>query len=112
MSQQYQDQQITCSDCQNTFEFTASEQAFFEEKGFTPPKRCKPCRQVRKDRQGANGGNGGERPTRQSRGGGGGGSRQLYDVVCSDCGANAQVPFQPSGDRPVYCRDCFRGSRR
>ena len=33
--------------------------------------------------------------------------RQLYDVTCSSCGKPAQVPFKPSGDRPVYCRDCY-----
>ncbi|MEK7581310.1 MAG: CxxC-x17-CxxC domain-containing protein [Patescibacteria group bacterium] len=33
--------------------------------------------------------------------------RTLYNVKCSNCGKDTQVPFQPSGDRPVYCRDCF-----
>jgi CxxC-x17-CxxC domain-containing protein len=33
--------------------------------------------------------------------------RQLYEVKCSDCGKSTQVPFNPSGDRPVYCRDCY-----
>lgn len=37
--------------------------------------------------------------------------RQLYDVVCSECGKPAKVPFKPSGDRPVYCQDCFRNKR-
>ncbi|KKR49928.1 MAG: hypothetical protein UT84_C0017G0016 [Candidatus Curtissbacteria bacterium GW2011_GWA1_40_16] len=31
--------------------------------------------------------------------------RQLYNVKCSNCGKDTQVPFKPSGDRPVYCRD-------
>jgi CxxC-x17-CxxC domain-containing protein len=31
----------------------------------------------------------------------------LFDVTCSSCGQPAKVPFQPRGDRPVYCRDCF-----
>ena len=30
-----------------------------------------------------------------------------YSLVCASCGANATVPFRPSGDRPVYCSDCF-----
>ncbi|MFC1790440.1 CxxC-x17-CxxC domain-containing protein [Patescibacteria group bacterium] len=41
--------------------------------------------------------------------------RQLYDVKCAECGKDTQVPFQPSGTRPVYCRDCYmqkRGPRR
>ncbi len=27
--------------------------------------------------------------------------------VCANCGQATQVPFQPRGDRPVYCRECF-----
>lgn len=40
--------------------------------------------------------------------------RQLFDVKCAECGKQTQVPFKPSGDRPVYCRDCYmkrKGSR-
>lgn len=33
--------------------------------------------------------------------------RQLYNVKCAKCGKQAQVPFKPSGGRPVYCRDCY-----
>ena len=37
------------------------------------------------------------------------GSRRLvlYDAVCDECGKDCQVPFKPSGDKPVYCRECF-----
>ena len=41
-----------------------------------------------------------------SRGNGGG--RQMYDAVCAECGRACKVPFEPRGDRPVYCSDCFR----
>ncbi len=37
--------------------------------------------------------------------------RTLYTVKCSDCGKDAEVPFKPSGDRPVYCRDCYQKHR-
>lgn len=37
--------------------------------------------------------------------------RQLYNVNCAACGKQAQVPFKPSGDRPVYCRDCYMKQR-
>ncbi|MFA6427452.1 MAG: CxxC-x17-CxxC domain-containing protein [Candidatus Magasanikbacteria bacterium] len=40
--------------------------------------------------------------------------RQMYDVdcACAKCGAHiSQLPFQPSGDRPVYCSDCNRAYR-
>ncbi len=39
------------------------------------------------------------------------GERPMFDATCSDCGNETQVPFQPSGDRPVYCNDCFRKNR-
>ena len=35
----------------------------------------------------------------------------MYDVVCAECGQPTQVPFQPRGDRPVYCRACFEKQR-
>ena len=41
-------------------------------------------------------------------------TRQMYDVdlTCASCGAHiSQLPFQPSGDRPVYCADCNRNYR-
>lgn len=40
-------------------------------------------------------------------GGGDAYGRKLYDIKCSSCGKDAQVPFEPKGDRPVYCRDCY-----
>ena len=38
--------------------------------------------------------------------------RTLYNVKCSNCGKDTQVPFQPSQGRPVYCRDCFMKMKR
>lgn len=38
--------------------------------------------------------------------------RQLYNVTCATCGKQAQVPFKPTGDRPVYCRDCYMEQRK
>ena len=37
-------------------------------------------------------------------------TRPMYAVVCFDCGKDTEIPFKPSGDRPVYCQECF--SRR
>ena len=37
--------------------------------------------------------------------------RQLYSVKCADCGKQTEVPFKPSGNRPVYCRDCYLQKR-
>lgn len=33
--------------------------------------------------------------------------RQLFTTMCSSCGNETQVPFQPAAGRPVFCRDCF-----
>ncbi len=94
----YTDKTLTCRDCGAEFTFTASEQAFFAEKGFTnEPSRCPACRAERRN---AGGG-------RNDRRGGFRTERQMYDVVCANCGKPTQVPFQPRDDRPVYCRDCF-----
>lgn len=32
---------------------------------------------------------------------------QMYEAVCSNCGKECQIPFKPTGEKPVYCRDCF-----
>jgi CxxC-x17-CxxC domain-containing protein len=33
--------------------------------------------------------------------------RSLTKVICAECGKECEVPFKPTADRPVYCRDCF-----
>ncbi|MFH1890687.1 MAG: CxxC-x17-CxxC domain-containing protein [Candidatus Kuenenbacteria bacterium] len=33
--------------------------------------------------------------------------QQKYQAVCSACGEDCQVPFKPSGSKPVYCDNCF-----
>lgn len=35
------------------------------------------------------------------------GRPQMHDAVCDDCGRDCQVPFRPSGEKPIYCSDCF-----
>ncbi|MBI4175255.1 zinc-ribbon domain containing protein [Candidatus Berkelbacteria bacterium] len=94
MAPSFDDKQMTCKDCSKSFVWTAGEQQFFAQKGFqNPPSRCPDCRRLNKQaRQG-------ER-------------RQMYPIVCSDCGKAGEVPFQrrdPSS--PVYCTDCFRSRR-
>jgi len=37
--------------------------------------------------------------------------RQMHKAVCADCKKECEVPFKPSGDRPVYCRECFSKRR-
>ncbi len=33
--------------------------------------------------------------------------KRMFDAVCNECGNSCKVPFQPSGEKPVYCSDCF-----
>ncbi len=45
------------------------------------------------------------------RGGGGfrdRGPREMHKATCADCGEETEVPFVPSQDRPVYCRECYQ----
>ena len=106
----YQDRQLTCADCGATFIDSADDQAFRAERGYTnEPRRCPTCRQARRSERGGGGGGGWGGGSSYGGGGGGyGGGRQMFDVVCASCGKETQVPFQPRGDRPVYCSDCFQ----
>lgn len=54
MNEEYKDKTITCINCGNEFIFTAKDQAFYNEKGFNEPKRCKECREKRKAEQNNN----------------------------------------------------------
>lgn len=38
---------------------------------------------------------------------GGGGPREMHKATCASCQKECEVPFKPSGDRPVYCKECF-----
>jgi len=40
------------------------------------------------------------------------GPREMHKAVCADCGKECEVPFKPSKDRPVYCRDCYGKHKR
>jgi CxxC-x17-CxxC domain-containing protein len=91
----FQDKSLQCSDCGTTFAFSAEDQEFHQLKGYTnEPKRCPECRRVKKAQRNENGGFGVQ--------------RQLFPATCAECGKSTEVPFEPSGDRPVYCSDCFR----
>ncbi len=106
-----QDKILTCRDCGRSFTFTVGEQQFYAERGFqNEPSRCPECRNSRRASQGS-------RPQGGRGFGQMGGERRMYPAVCSACGRETEVPFQPRGDRPVYCSECFerqgsRGPRR
>lgn len=42
---------------------------------------------------------------------GGFGPREMHKATCAECGKECEVPFKPSGDRPVYCQDCYKAKR-
>jgi len=37
---------------------------------------------------------------------------EMHEATCSACGKRCEVPFRPTGQKPVYCNDCFRGDER
>ncbi len=94
----FQDKSLQCSECGATFTFTAKDQEFFQSKGFTnEPKRCPECRQSRRSERSGNSSFGAP--------------RQMFPATCSQCGKSTEVPFQPRGEKPVYCSDCYRKIR-
>jgi len=60
---------------------------------------------------GFRGGNGGGRPSFGGSRGGDRGPVTMHKAVCDECHNSCEVPFRPSGDKPIYCNDCF-GSKR
>lgn len=138
---EFEDKTIVCADCGQDFVHSADDQRRYAERGFTnEPKRCRECREKRRADSPA-GGPRGNAPAREaagesrgggmgggprrfpSRGGGGGGfgrgpregrsegPRESFQVVCAECGQTTTVPFKPAGNRPVYCRDCYRAKK-
>ena len=92
----FQDKTLVCKDCGKEFTWTASEQKFYQEKGFeNAPVRCPEDRAAKKARMNE----------------GRGGPRESFEITCANCGKTDTVPFKPRGDRPVLCRDCFRKQR-
>ena len=89
------DKTLVCRECGGEFLFTIGEQEFYSGKGFLhEPSRCPSCRSARR-----------------AGGGSGSGPRQMHPVICAECGAQTEVPFEPRGDKPVYCRTCFETRR-
>ncbi|MBI4266857.1 MAG: zinc-ribbon domain containing protein [Chloroflexi bacterium] len=95
----FQDKSLQCADCGITFTFSAQDQEFYQSRGYTnEPKRCPSCRQARKTERNGGGSGYGQR-------------RQMFPVKCAQCGQDTEVPFEPRGDKPVYCSDCYRKTR-
>ena len=102
----FSDKTLTCKDCGQEFIWTSGEQEFYQSRGLVnEPGRCPSCRAARRSSGGGAGGGmyGGGR--------GMGGPREFFTATCSNCGGEARVPFQPRGDKPVYCSSCFEQVR-
>jgi len=105
----YADRTLTCVDCGVEFIHSAADQEYYTQKGFaSDPKRCASCRASRRasreagyDVRDIGGPRGYERGDDHV-------ASEYFAVICSSCGNQAQVPFKPRMDRPVYCSDCFR----
>lgn len=92
----FEDETIVCAQCKAEFVFSAGEKKFYKEKGLlNKPKYCKECRAARKGAA--------PKPERPER--------EMFTAICSECGAEAKVPFQPNPDKPVYCDACFKAKR-
>jgi CxxC-x17-CxxC domain-containing protein len=37
--------------------------------------------------------------------------KKMFQVVCSECGKDTEVPFKPDENRPVYCKECYQKRR-
>ncbi|MHB1457135.1 MAG: DEAD/DEAH box helicase [Armatimonadota bacterium] len=87
-----QDISCVCRDCGTDFFFTAQEQLSFRKNGFAAPTRCPVCHEKRV----------GRRKTGRS------GKAEVYISSCATCGKDAELPFKPTNDKPVLCKECFR----
>ena len=108
----YVDRTLTCVDCGVEFIHSAADQEYYAAEGLRqrpealhelprqPARR--PRRRLRRPRH--------RRPARL-RARRRPPAREYFAVLCSSCGNQAQVPFKPRMDRPVYCSDCFRTVR-
>jgi CxxC-x17-CxxC domain-containing protein len=105
---QYADKTLSCRDCNATFVFTSGEQEFYASRGFdNPPSRCPSCRAARKAERSNSFG-----PTSYASSGyTAAPRREMFVTTCASCNGEARVPFQPRGDKPVYCSDCFETQR-
>lgn len=108
----FTDKTLKCMECSQDFTYTVAEQELHQSLGYqNEPKRCTPCREAKRQRKGGGGGPRGGGAAGGPRGGGGGAPREFFPAVCAECGKEAQLPFKPRGDRPVYCSDCFTKKR-
>ena len=92
----FEDKSLLCRECGEEFIFSAGEQEFYQQRGLlNQPGRCPACRASHRAAMAA------------SRISGDRGPREMFKTVCAECGGEAQVPFVPKTEKPVYCSSCF-----
>ena len=98
----YQDKILTCSNCNGEFIFSAGEQLFFFDKHFiNDPRRCKACKTKRLNKK-----------SPQASGAQVLSSRRTETAaICANCSAETILPFKPTMNRPVLCRQCFQSAQ-
>jgi CxxC-x17-CxxC domain-containing protein len=108
----YVDRSMTCVDCGVEFVHSAADQEYYTQKGFTSePKRCASCRAYRRSTRDASSDSRASGAPRGYERVEDRGPREYFAAVCTSCGNQAQVPFKPRTDKPVFCSDCFRQIR-
>jgi CxxC-x17-CxxC domain-containing protein len=82
----FEDKELECKECGNKFLFSASEQEFFQKRGFEhEPARCQDCRKKKRESI----------------------EKEMTDITCSSCGKNTKALIDINKNTPVYCRECF-----
>jgi len=101
---EFRDKMLHCVDCGSQFVFTAGEQEFFHARQFrNEPRHCRACKGKRVP---------GIRPAPEYRNGQYRNTPRVETrAICSQCGKETTVPFQPRLGRPVFCRECFQDRR-
>ncbi len=39
------------------------------------------------------------------------GKPTMHHAICNNCGKDCEVPFKPTGGKPIYCSNCFEKSQ-
>ena len=87
----FEDKKLNCKECSKEFVWSAGEQKFYADKGLqNPPGRCPDCRKMKKESRS---------------------NREMYSIICKECGKEGEVRFKPRNSNDVLCAECFKKSR-
>ena len=115
-SSELQDKLVTCVDCGAQFTISARDQAFYQERGYQAPRRCKTCRDKRQSGALPQGGirppAGAPVSDHMTPAATGAPARDQFKVQCSGCGVETAVSFKSDPNRPVDCRTCYINSKK